>query len=99
MKKYFAVLLLSGFLIPVLPISAQEVKKNIKNTETISKQNSAKKKKKCATTMKGKTEAQSSEQRKKDIEAKERLVDKNKKVKRVGVDENLPKTIRERNIP
>ena len=36
---------------------------------------------------------------KKEIEAKERLIDRNKKVKKVPVDENLPETIHQRNIP
>jgi hypothetical protein len=99
MKKYFAILLILGFLFPTLPVCAQEGNTKQKKTETVAKRKSKHRKNIKPSETAGLSEEQTKELRKKDIEAKERTVDKNKKVKRLIVDEDLSKTVRNRNIP
>ena len=102
MKNVVAILLLIGLLIPSFSFGALEVKQDTIKTATTEKQKSIKKGFKAAT---GKQYAETAsdtiaeEQRKKDIEDKEHSVNKNKKVRRFGVDENLSNIIQKRNIP
>ena len=102
MKKFFAIFLIVGFLFPALPIGAQDGKKKKDETETLAKPGLKRKKNKNmadSTSISDLSETQAAEQRKKEIEAKEKSIDKKKKVKRLTVDENLSKTITNRNIP
>ena len=98
MKKYITILILIGLLSTTLPILAQEGKRYNEKSEFVNKQ-----KKKKVTAEKQSTEtnseAQTSEQSKKDIEAKERSVNKNKKVRRCGFDKHISQIIKKRNIP
>jgi len=102
MKNIFAILLLIGLLIPSCSISANKVKLDTIKAPVIEKQDLKKKADKKAVAKQAKENTSDSideEQRKKEIEAKEQTVNKNKKVKLFGVDENLSKTIQKRNIP
>ena len=103
MKKTISILLLSGFFFCFFPVQAgNEIQntnvsvtlKNKQGTKDIKKKKSAKNQTKIAD-----SEKQARELKKKDIENKERLMDKNKKVKKVSVDDNLPETVHKRNIP
>ena len=102
MKKFIVIFLLLGFLFPSFPISAQEATKTTNKSETVEKQKNKRLKKNDLSEKQVKESnsvLQTKEQRKKDIEAKELTVDKNKKVKMTVADENLPQTIKKRNIP
>lgn len=102
MKNILAILLLSGLLIPSCPLSAGIVKQDTVKFPTAEKQDLKKKADKNVAAKqdtKIKSDSIAAEQRKKKIEAKERTVNKNKKVKMFDVDENLSNTIRKRNIP
>ena len=102
MKKYIAIFLFLWLLFPSASVSAQEVKQSIKKDTTAKKQdpkNAVQNKSSLKKSKKIKSEAQKEEQRKKDIEAKEYSVNKNKKVRRFGIDENIPETVKKRNIP
>ncbi len=52
-----------------------------------------------ATLEANKKEQLAKEQKKRNIEAKEKSVDKNKKVKKFTTDQDLPETVKKRNIP
>jgi len=102
MKNVLAILLLIGLLIPSCSFSASKVKQDTIKISTTKKQDLKKKAYKNVVSKQGAEITSDSiveEQRKKEIEAKERTVNKNKKVKMFGVDENLSNTIRKRNIP
>ena len=98
MKKYITILILIGLLYTSLLIHAQEGKRYNEKSEFVNKQ---KKKKVTAENQNTNisSEAQTSEQSKKDIEAKERSVNKNKKVRRCGFDKHISQIIKKRNIP
>lgn len=98
MKKYITILILIGLLSTSLPIHAQEGKRYNEKSEFVNKQ---KKKKVTAENQNTNisSETQTSEQRKKDIEAKERSINKNKKVRRCGFDKHISQIIKKRNIP
>ena len=102
MKKYITILILIGLLSTSLPIRAQEGKRNNEKSEFVKEQ--VKKQKKNKVTAENQSieinsEEQASELRKKDIEAKERSVNKNKKVRRCGFDKHISQIIKKRNIP
>ncbi len=102
MKNIIAILLVTGFSILSLSVCAREVKPNNIQSVNVEKQDSVNKVKQNLTakqSAKAVSDAKAEEKRKKAIEAKERSVNKNKKVRRFGVDDNLSKIIRERNIP
>ena len=102
MKKYITTFLFIVFLFSVLQITARDGNKRTNRLETSEKRDSTQNvkidlaKKQDPEFM---FDAQVVKQRKAEIEAKERSIDKNKKVKRFGFDENLPQIIRKRNIP
>ena len=100
MKKYLAILFLIGLLIPAIPTNAQGGKQSKTKSATTSVKDSKQRKK---TVIKQgsqiKIESQADVQRKKAIEAKELTVNKNKKVRRFDLDENISTVIRDRNIP
>lgn len=102
MKNIIAILLFIGFSVPSPSLFAQEVKQNSfqsVNAEKIDSVNIVKKKLTAKQSTEISSDKKAEEQRKKEIEAKEHSVNKNKKVRRFGVDENLSNTIRKRNIP
>jgi len=102
MKNILAILLLIGLLIPCYSFSASIVKQDTIKTATKEKQDLKKKADKNVVAKQGAeiiSDSIAEEQRKKEIEAKERTINKNKKVKMFGVDENLSNTIQKRNIP
>lgn len=102
MKKIITVLLFSGFLFSLLPLNAQEKIQNKNQTETRQKRGLERQKRKGSRKNQVKvnpTNVQSNEQKKREIENREHSLDKNKKVKRFSVDENLPETVKKRNIP
>ena len=98
MKKYITILILIGLLSTSLPIRAQEEKRYNEKSEFVNKQKKKKVKAEKQSTETN-SEAQTSEQSKKDIEAKERSVNKNKKVRRCGLDKHISQIIKKRNIP
>ena len=108
MKKIITIFLLIGLLFSFHPVIAREVNQEKSKLEKREKRQ-LNHKKRHKSEMQGQdssTAAQSEEKikkdkdlRKKEIEIKEHSVDKNKKVKRVSTDENLPETVRNRNIP
>jgi len=102
MKNVLAILLLIGLLIPSCSFSASKVKQDTIKAIATEKQELKKKANKNVEAKQG-TEVTfdsiAEEQRKKKIEAKEQTINKNKKVKMFGVDENLSNTIQKRNIP
>jgi len=102
MKNIIAILLFIGFSVPSPSLSAQEVAQNSFQSVNVEKKDSVNVVKKKLT-VKQSTEISSDkkaeEQRKKEIEAKEHSVNKNNKVRRFGIDENLSNTIQKRNIP
>ena len=102
MKKYITILILIGLLSTSLLIHAQEGKRYNEKSEFVNKQDKKQKKNKVADESQStdiSSEAQTSEQSKKDIEAKERSVNKNKKVRRCGLDKHISQIIKKRNIP
>jgi len=103
MKKSISILLLTGFIFWHIPAWAgntiqsqnkQELQNQKLEVKNIKKKKSSRKQIKDAN-----SEKLTREVKKKEIEAKERSIDKNTKVKKVSVDENLPQTVRQRNIP
>jgi len=102
MKNVLAILLLIGLLIPACSFSASNVKQDSVKISTTEKQDLKRKANKNVVAKQGAaitSDSIAEEQRKKEIEAKEQKVNKNKKVKLFGVDENLSNTIQKRNIP
>ena len=102
MKKFIVIFLFLGFVFLAFSVSAQEKKQRSNKPETTVNQNSKREEKKDSVAKRSPeiiSDAQAEEQRKKEIEAKELSVNKNKKVRRFGVDENLPQMIQKRNIP
>jgi len=102
MKKILTFLVLFGLLFSFHIVIASPVLQDLKKVEPIEKQDLKHKKKQKLSKDQSKnqlTEEQIKEKRKKEIEAKERSTDKNKPVKRISKDENLPETVRKRNIP
>ena len=102
MKRILAILLLIGLLIPSCSFCATKVKQDTVKISTAEKQDLKKKANKIVVVKQGTditSDSIAEEQRKKEIEAKERTINKNKKVKLFGVDENLSNTIQKRNIP
>ena len=102
MKKYITILILIGLLSTSLPIHAQEGKRYNEKSEFVKDQVKKQKKKKVIVEKQStdiSSETQTSEQRKKDIEANERSVNKNKKVRRCGFDKHISQIIKKRNIP
>ena len=102
MKNILAILLLIGLLIPSCSFCASKVKQDTVKISTAEKQDLKKKANKIVVAKQGAditSDSIAEEQRKKEIEAKERTINKNKKVKLFGVDENLSNTIQKRNIP
>jgi len=102
MKNILAILLLIGLLIPSSSFSTSKVKQDTIKTTTTEKQDLKKKADKNVVAKQGvelTSDSIAEEQRKKEIEDKEQRVNKNKKVKMFGVDENLSNTIQKRNIP
>ena len=101
MKKTITFFLLIGFFSCLLPVDGMNFMQYSNKSEFQDKQELKVQKKK--TTKKQvkdlNAEKQAKELKKKDIEAKEHSVNRNMKVKRVSVDENLPETVRQRNIP
>ena len=103
MKKIISIFLIAGFIFCFFPVQAandmpsfnkpeiQNIKQEVKD---LKKKKSAKKRIKDAN-----SDKQTTELKKKEIETKERSMDKNKKVKKVSVDDNLPETVHQRNIP
>lgn len=100
MKKYITILILIGLLSSSLPIRAREGKRYNEKSEIVKKQDAKKKKGTVEKqSVKINSEIQATEQRKKEIEAKERGVNKNKKFRRCGFDKNISQIIKKRNIP
>jgi len=102
MKNILAILLLIGLLIPSCSLGASKAKQDTIKAPAVEKQDLKKKADKktiSKQTSENSSDSIAEEQRKKEIEAKEQTVNKNKKVKLFGVDENLSKTIQKRNIP
>ena len=103
MKKIIAIFLITGIFFCFYPVQAgpdmqisnkPEIQNNKQEVKNLKKKKSAKKQIKDAN-----SDKQTREMKKKEIEAKERLIDKNKKVKKISADENLPETVHQRNIP
>jgi len=102
MKNVLAILLLIGLLIPSYPLVTSIVKQDTIKITTAEKQDLKKKADKKVVVKQGAkitSDSIAEEHRKKEIETKEKTVNKNKKVKMFGFDENLSNTIRKRNIP
>ncbi|NEW81198.1 MAG: hypothetical protein GZ094_02375 [Mariniphaga sp.] len=102
MKNVLAILLFIGLLIPSYPLFASIVKQDTIKVTTAEKQDLKMKADEKVVVKQGAkitSDSIAEELRKKEIETKERKVNKNKKVKMFGVDENLSNTIRKRNIP
>ena len=102
MKNILAILLLIGLLIPSCSFCASKVRQDTVKISTAEKQDLKKKANKIVVVKQSAditSDSIAEEQRKKEIEAKERTINKNKKVKLFGVDENLSNTIQKRNIP
>jgi hypothetical protein len=99
MKKNIAIVLILGLLLPAIPMNAQDGMKKKNKTETAAKRKSNIKKDENQAVVTSAGDKHADELRKREIEKKEQSVDKNKKVKRLTLDENLPATIRNRNIP
>ena len=102
MKNILAILLLTGLLIPSCTFCANKVKQDTIKASTTEKKVLKKKASKNALakyTAEITSDSIAKEQRKREIEAKERTVNKTKKVKMFEVDEYLSKTIQKRNIP
>ncbi len=111
MKKFITICLFIGLLFSFYPGNAWEVNQKKNRSENLEKRQPNQKKKhkskkqgkESSTATKSeekiKKEKEAKDQKKKEIEIKEYSIDKNKKVKRVSTDKNLPETIRNRNIP
>ena len=103
MKKIISIFLIASFFFCFIPVQAgnnmqnsskSEIQNNKHHGKGLKKKRSDKKKNKDAN-----SEKQARELKKKEIEAKERSIDRNIKVKKVSVDDNLPETVHQRNIP
>lgn len=103
MKKIISIFLIASFFFCFIPVQAgnnmqnsskSEIQNNKQQGKGLKKKRLDKKKNKDAN-----SEKQARELKKKEIEAKERSIDRNKKVKKVSVDDNLPETVHQRNIP
>jgi len=102
MKNVFAILLFIGLLIPSFSFGNPKVNQETIKIATTEKPDSTKNvNKKLAPKHPAQTTVDSMEveKRKKEIDIKEHTVNKNKKVRRFGVDENLSNMIKKRNIP
>ena len=102
MKKHIIILILMVFLLPSLLICAQEVNQQDTKSEFVDKKDVKQKKRKNTAerqNIKITSEAKAIEQRKKEVEAKERIANKSKRVKRWGLDKNISQIIKKRNIP
>ncbi len=102
MKKIGTILVLAIFLVSF--VSIHPLDRNLGQTKSELQENSDLKVKKKRNSTKKElkdpiSEKQLKDQKKREIEVKEHSIDKNKKVKRVSSDENLPETVKKRNIP
>ena len=103
MKKFISIFLITALFFCFFPVQAGNIMQNSSKSEIQNNKQKVKDLKKKKSVKKStkdlKSEKEARELKKKAIEAKERSIDKNSKVKKVSVDENLPETIHQRNIP
>lgn len=100
MKKIITILLLVGLLFSYQPLNAKPSLQDAKKSEKVTKKLSHQKKQMLKKEHKKPlTPEQLKEKQKKEIEAREKSIDRTKPVKKVSSDENLPQTVRKRNIP
>lgn len=87
-------------MISFLPLQSGENYQTTNNSEITQARKLKREQKKEEARLKAAAADQKSrEQRKREIEEREKSVNKNKKVKKFSTDEDLPKTVRKRNIP
>ena len=100
MKKFIPMFVFTGFFFGIIPLTASDclnvIPKSSQNDRQELKDDG---KKVSAKDNKAAKELKAKEQKKRDIEAKEHSVNKNKPAKRFSTDENIPETVRKRNIP
>ena len=102
MKRFGSILILAIFFVSVVSVYASDRNLVLKKSEMQENKDLKVTKKKHSPKRELKmtiSEKQLKEQRKKEIEVKEHTINKNKRVKRVSPDENLPETVKKRNIP
>ncbi len=102
MKNITTLILFIWIIIYFLPVQAQVEPQTPNRSEIQEKQEFRRHKEKAAVrehSAKPNSSAISIEKRKQEIKTKENSINRNKKVKRFSTDENLPETVRKRNIP
>ncbi len=100
MKRIAIFCLLFGFLISIFPLNLRGNFQNANKSEfPQSRKLKRQQKKEAAKLEAAAAELRVREQKKNEIEVREHTVDKNKKVKKISTDQNLPETVKKRNIP